>query len=253
MINRVLIIEDEKLNADRIKRLLLELRPELTILGLLDSVKDSVAWLAENDSPDMIMMDVRLADGLSFEIFDQVDVVSPVIFTTAYDEYAVRAFKHNGVDYLLKPIDRQELQRSIERHEFITQKLQGTDPSIEKLLATIRPKEYKSRFLLPFRDGFKTISVDDVCFFSSEMNVTFANLFTGGQEVIPHPLEKLEKRLDPKMFFRANRKYIIHIGSISGVHNYFNGKLKIDIRGYRDEEVIVSRDKAPLFKVWLDS
>ncbi|MEO4006181.1 LytTR family DNA-binding domain-containing protein [Flavobacterium sp. CAU 1735] len=251
-IKKIVIIEDEKPNADRLKRLLLDIRPDAEILAILDSVKESVAWLALHEKPDIIMMDVRLADGLSFEIFNHIEVKCPVIFTTAYDEYAVRAFKYNSIDYLLKPIEKEELETALNSYELHIQEVQTLNPIIENLLTQIQPKEFRNRFLLPYRDGYKTVMVSEVAFFFSELNTTQAHLFNGDFEIVTQPLEKLEQQLDPKHFFRANRQYIINMDSVALVQNYFNGKLKIVLKKYPDREVIISREKAPQFKNWMD-
>jgi len=252
MIKHILIIEDEKPNADRLKRLLGMLRPQATILGVLESVKGSVDWLSTHDCPDVIMMDIRLADGLSFNIFKEIELKCPVIFTTAYDEYAVQAFKHFSIDYLLKPVEKEELEAALERCEEIMTAMQSINPVVEQLLNHFKPKEFRSRFFLPYRDGYKTLLSNDIAFFSSEMKITNAFTNHGNIEIVPQSLEELEQQLDPKCFFRANRQYIIHRDAIARVHNYFNGKLKLDLKKNPDREVIISRDKAPVFKLWMD-
>lgn len=250
MINTILIIEDEKPNADRLKRLISMIRPNAAIMEVIESVSESVSWLSSNKCPDLIMMDVRLADGLSFEIFDKTSFNCPIIFTTAYDEYAVRAFKYNSIDYLLKPIEKEELEKAF----IMLEERNGPKPlqSIENLLSYINRKDYRSRFLLPYRDGFKTALVSDVEYFYSELKVTRARLLDGKDEVLQQTMEELEQQLDPKVFFRANRQFIIHIDSVMQIHNYFNGKLKITLRKSQDTEIIVSRDKALLLKNWMD-
>jgi len=251
-IKKILILEDEKLNSDRIQRLMLEIRPNIQISGVLTSIKKTVDWLSENESPDLIMMDIQLADGISFEVFNLAEIKCPVIFTTAYDEYAVRAFKYNSIDYLLKPIEKEQLEAAIIKFENSVQRSQQQYPLIEELLSNIRPKAYRTRFLLPYRDGYKKISVGDIAFFYSHMNINYANLFNGEKVVVPQTLETLEQELEPKNFFRVNRQYIIHANSIEKVHNFFNGKLKLELKNCTDADVIISRTKAPLFKMWLD-
>ena len=250
-IRKILILEDEKLNAERIQRLMRKIRPQIEIVNVLPSVKKTVDWLADNYNPDLIIMDIQLADGLSFEIFNLTDVKCPVIFTTAYDEYAVKAFKYNSVDYLLKPIEKDELEAAILKFENTVQQPYQQYALIEGLLNHIQPKVYRARFLLPYRDGYRKIQVEDIAFFYAHMNVSFANLMNGERVVVPQTLETLEQELDPRFFFRANRQYIIHVNSIEKVYNFFNGKLKLHIKDSTDE-VIVSRTKAPLFKSWLD-
>ncbi len=250
MIKNILIIEDEKPNADRLKRLISAVKPESNVLRTLESVSESIDWLLTNECPDLIMMDVRLPDGLSFEIFEKVKPKCPVIFTTAYDEYAVRAFKVNSVDYLLKPVEQEELEYSFRMAE--ERMLKNQTVSIENLLSQISKKEYRSRFLLPFRDGYKTVVVSDIAYLHSELKITKAKLLNGSEEVLSQTLEELEQQLDPKLFFRVNRQFIIHIDSIQHVHNYFNGKLKIELKKNPDLEIIVSRDKATAIKTWMD-
>jgi two-component system, LytTR family, response regulator LytT len=248
MINSIVIIEDEKPNADRLKRLIKTIRPQAEILTFIDSIAESVDWLNNHPHPDVIMMDVRLADGLSFEIFEQTKVDSPVIFTTAYDEYAVKAFKYNSIDYLLKPVEQDELETAFAKLETT----QNNPVQIEGLLNFLQPKEYRNRFLLPYRDGYKSLLVNDVAYFYSELKITRAKLYNGTEEIVPQTMEDLEQQLSPKVFFRANRQFIVHIEAIEQVHNYFNGKLKLAIKNTPDAEIIVSREKANLLKNWLD-
>jgi DNA-binding LytR/AlgR family response regulator len=250
MIEKILIIEDEKPNADRLQRLIKIIRPKATILEVLDSISDSVVWFNTHEKPDVVMMDVRLSDGLSFEIFEQVNINCPIIFTTAYDEYAVKAFKYNSIDYLLKPVEQDELLTAFTKLEALS--VDSRQKSLEGLLDFLKPKDFRCRFLLPYKDGYKTVQVSDIAFFYSKLKITRAKLFSGSEETIPLTLEELELQLNPKTFFRANRQIIIHVDAIQQVHNYFNGKLKIDIAKNADIEVIISRDKAGLFKSWMD-
>lgn len=250
-IKKILILEDEKLNAERIQRLMLKIRPGTEIVGVLPSVKKTVHWLSENECPDLIMMDVQLADGLSFEVFNLAEVKCPVIFTTAYDEYAVKAFKYNSVDYLLKPIENDELEAALIKFENAASQMQPQLSLIEKMLAQLQQKEYRTRFLLPYRDAYKKINVVDIAFFYSQTNISYANLFNGEQVVVPQTLEVLEQELEPKHFFRVNRQYIVHVNAIEQVHNFFNGKLKLKVKNWTDADIVVSRTKAPLFKTWL--
>lgn len=251
-LNKILIIEDEKPNADRLKRLLLKLRPHAEIVSVEESIISAVNWLENNPAPDMIMMDVRLADGLSFEIFNKFEIRSPVIFTTAYDEYAVQAFKYNSIDYLLKPIEEEELELALRRYETFIETVPFVGTAIEGLLNYIQPKDYRKRFLIPHRDGYKTVLSEDVLYFYTELGISKAMLNTGSVENVPQTLEELEKQLDPKFFFRANRQFIIHIDAVKQIFNHFNGKLKLELRKQPEIEVVVSREKASAFKSWLD-
>ena len=251
VIKNILILEDEKPNSDRIQRLMLKIRPDIEILGVLPSVKKTVEWFLANEGPDLVLMDIQLADGVSFDIFSLADIKCPVIFTTAYDEYAVKAFKYNSIDYLLKPIEKDELEAAFIKFETSIHQSYQQYPSIEELLSQIRPKEYRTRFFLPYRDGYRKINVEDIAFFYSQLNISYANLFSGEQVVVPQTLEMLEQELEPKNFFRVNRQYIVHVNAIEKVHNFFNGKLKLIVKNH-EQDVIVSRTKAPLFKTWLD-
>ncbi|OPC03906.1 DNA-binding response regulator [Elizabethkingia ursingii] len=249
----ILIIEDERPNAERLTRLIQGIKPQAKILSVLESVSESVEWLESNDKPDLIMMDIKLSDGLSFEIFDKTQLVDvPIIFTTAYDEYAIKAFKQYSIDYLLKPVDKEELDIAFEKYDQLDMLVnKATNPSIEKLLDEFRPKSYRTRFLLSYRDGFKTVMVNDVLYFYSEQKITKARLIDNTDEIIPHTMDELEQQLDPKLFFRANRQFIICINAVEHVYNYFNNKLKVAMKKNNDVEIIISRDKAPLLKNWM--
>ncbi|MHC5201754.1 LytR/AlgR family response regulator transcription factor [Myroides sp. LJL119] len=250
----VLIIEDELRNANKLVRLLKELRPFASVLAVLESIDESVKWLNENPKPDVIFMDIRLEDGLCFEIFQEVKVSSPVIFTTSYDEYALKAFKVNSIDYLMKPLRVEDLQRAINKLEAFVNPSDITD-SIKDILGYLNTQQqiYRSRFLLPYKDGFITVKVKDIDYIYSEQKITHLveqNLTT---HILGQTMEDLEEELDPKLFFRANRQHIIHIDSIASIQNYFNGKLKIILHRDPQREIIISREKAPLFKSWLNS
>ena len=197
------------------------------------------------------MMDIRLSDGVSFDIFDKVAIQCPIIFTTAYDEYAVQAFKYNSVDYILKPVEKEELHSALNKVDDYKSKMEN-QLSIDKLLSYVKQKEYRTRFLIPFRDGFQTILVTDLSFIYMDMKLTKARLKNGKDVVLNLSLDDLEKQLDPKFFFRANRQFIIHVDSVDQLVNYFNRKLKV-ILFNADVEVIVSREKSNLLKEWLDS
>jgi DNA-binding LytR/AlgR family response regulator len=246
----VLIIEDEEVNAHRLQRLLMKVRPDFEVQGVIGSIAKSVEWLSKNALPDLIFMDIRLSDGASFEIFNLTEIKCPVIFTTAYDEYAVKAFKYNSIDYLLKPVEKEELNAAIIKFENLTQQSHSQE-ALKNLLEYINKKEYRSRFLIPYRDSYKQINVKDIAFFCSDDGTTFAISFNGEKNTISQTLETLEEELDPKQFFRANRQYIIHINSILKVHHYFNSKLKLEIK-HSKEGVVVSRLKATSLKNWLD-
>lgn len=255
---KILIIEDEKHNAARLQRLLQEFNLRIEVVGILETVKESVDWLNTNIAPDVILMDVRLADGLSFDIFLQTRLTSPVVFTTAYDEYAVRAFKVNSIDYLLKPVEKQELFAALQKVQSLKSDQIKPDtavnPGFEHLLEFFKNKAvtYRKRFLLPVYNGYKTLPVEDIDFIYSEYKITHLVLQNGKTETVQQSMEDLEEELDPSVFFRANRQMIISVQSIERILNNINGKLNIVLKRNKEKEVLISREKAPLFKTWLD-
>lgn len=250
---KILIIEDEKHNASRLQRLLADISPEFEVVGVLETVKESIDWLKKNATPDVILMDIRLSDGLSFDIFEKADVASPVIFTTSYDEYAVRAFKVNSIDYLLKPIEKEELEAALKKADMEKKKIA---PALEQeqLLNLFREKGpiFRKRFLLPGYNGYKIISVSEIAYIFTEQKITYLVTCERKSEMLGQTMDELEDELDPDVFFRANRQFIIHIDSVNRIQNDMNGKLKISLKQDQSVEIIVSREKAPLLKKWLD-
>ncbi|MBL7925502.1 MAG: response regulator transcription factor [Bacteroidia bacterium] len=250
---KFLIVEDEKPNANRLKKMVEQLDNTYQVVDMVDSVSGAVEWFNQNTHPEIVLMDIRLADGLSFDIFSRVKVGSAVIFTTAYDEYALQAFKVNGVDYLLKPIEAEELETAIAKVKQ-THISATANPYLDELMSYIKQKDvtYRSRFLFPYKDGYKTINVSEIDLIYSEDKNTHLILQNGTMQMAGQTLEELEEQLDPAVFFRANRQYIININSIESIHNHFNGKLKVVVRKQTQHEILVSKEKAPLFKQWLD-
>ncbi|WP_194778086.1 LytR/AlgR family response regulator transcription factor [Pararhodonellum marinum] len=250
-VKKIVIIEDEEANSDRLKRMILNLRSNYQIIEILSSINKSVDWLTSHDHPDLLFMDIQLSDGLSFEIFNQIELKCPVIFTTAYDEFAIKAFKFNSVDYLLKPVLKDELEFAIKKFEGLESSIGEKNTALKKLLTIIDKKEFRTRFLVPYKDGFKQIYVDSISYFFSEFGTTYAISFDGEKNLLDHTLESLEEQLDQKVFFRANRQYLVNINSISQVHNHFNSKLKVELKQLKNG-IIISRLKATSFKKWLD-
>ena len=250
---KILIIEDEKHNAARLQRIVEEINPSYQIVAVLQTVSSTVEWLNAHAVPNVILMDVRLADGLCFEIFSQTGVVSPVIFTTAYDEYAVRAFKVNGIDYLLKPIEKQELIVALDKVKPRAAGF-GPDAGLTELLKVFKEHNtvYRRRFLIPSFDGYKTIAVEEIDLVYSEFKVTHLLLKNGSKEIVSQSMEDMEDELDPETFFRANRQIIVNVNCIKSIQNDSNGKLRILLKRNFDTEILVSREKAPVFKGWLD-
>ncbi|MBU0487469.1 MAG: LytTR family DNA-binding domain-containing protein [Bacteroidetes bacterium] len=251
---KVLIIEDEPFAQKELERILLKVRPDIRIVAFLDSVDESVDWLKSNPKPDLIFMDIQLSDGLSFRIFRQVDVTSPVIFTTAYNEYALLAFKVNSIDYLLKPIEEGELEAAISKYENLKATF-GSQPDFNmetlKNIFQGMTKEYKTRFVATLGDQIIHLTTDQIAYFYSEDKVTFVLTTQKKKYILNNTLDQLEEKLDPAQFFRINRKYIARISNIASVNKYFNGKLKLKLQPETEDEVTVSREKAGRFLEWL--
>ncbi|TVZ10355.1 LytTR family two component transcriptional regulator [Cellulophaga sp. RHA_52] len=249
----VIIIEDEKPAARRLSRLLAELN--VTVSTMLHSVEESIIWFNENDHPDLIFLDIQLSDGLSFEIFDQVNVKSAIIFTTAYDEYALQAFKLNSVDYLLKPIDDEELEVAVNKYKNMTAsktKIAVDFEDIKKLLVNPIEREYKKRFTVKVGQHIKIINADEIECFFSENKGTYAATADGRNYLLDVTLENLESELEPKNFFRVSRKFYVNVNYIKDIVSYTNSRLKIVLNKYNDSEIIVSREKVKDFKLWLE-
>jgi DNA-binding LytR/AlgR family response regulator len=253
----ILLIEDEAPAARRLEKMILELAPEAKIVQTLDSVGNAIEYLQGLPALDLIFTDIQLADGLSFEIFEQVEVRVPIVFTTAYDEYALRAFKVNSIDYLLKPIDKGELQKSLDKWRALKSQF-ASDDSLQKNLSQIlqqiqgNKKEYKSRFLVKMGEKLISVAEPEIAYFQAEEKIVFLHTSQGKKYILDYTLDDLEDILNPQHFFRLNRQYIAHLQAIKSINTYFNGKLKIQLSPETTEEVIVSREKSPVLKDWLD-
>ena len=249
---KILILEDEPLAAKRLESLMKSVEPNAEILAKLESVRSAVKWFNEHPQPDLILMDIQLADGLSFELFQQVDITAPIIFTTAYDQYAIRAFKVNSVDYLLKPIEQDELEAAVDK--FKMQRQPNVQDQIGKVLETLlgQKTEWKTRFLLKAGARFDVVEVADVAYLYAEDKVVFLVTKDQKKYFVDDTLDELEQKLNPKNFFRLNRKYFSQLSAIERIEPHFNGRLKIKLRHRDDEDIYVSREKAEAFKKWLD-
>jgi DNA-binding LytR/AlgR family response regulator len=252
---RILIIEDEKPAAEWLRHLILKFNSNISILAICDSVSGAIDWFLQNPAPDLVFMDIQLADGLSFEIFERVIVPCPVIFTTAYEEYAVKAFKVNSVDYLLKPIAYHELEAAFQKFVDQYQKTQ-TSPSVTvELLNKVKEmlrKQYKTRFVIKVGEHLKSIPVEDILFFYSLEKATFLCTVDFKNYLIDYSLDRISELVDEHQFFRINRKYILSNKSIADIVFYSNSRLKIKLKKPDEEGIIVSRDKVAAFKDWLD-
>lgn len=254
---KAIIVEDERLIAEELKYKITEVSNEITIIEILPSVKSAIKWLTDHKPPDLIFTDIQLSDGISFEIFEKIQLNIPVIFTTAYNEYAIQAFKVNGIDYLLKPVDSDELAKAIKKSQSIINKNTEYPLELNNLLTYIENREFttkkfKSSFLVFSHKQWLPIGVNDIACFLKEA-VVYLYTYSGDRFPIDfETLDELEELLDPKVFYRANRQTIISILSISSFKPMDNQKLSIILKSQLKMEVDISREKAPHFKKWLD-
>jgi len=250
--NKVLIIEDERLAAEKLERMVLKLKPEWTLLGPIETVEHAVKWLNTNPSPDLILLDIQLADGISFEIFDQAEVPSPVIFTTAYDEYAIRAFKVNSIDYLLKPIDPDALDVALRKFERMNTTLVPDRMKLETARQQIS-QGYKSRFLVKVGSNLLSVLTRDVELFFIDERSVFIRTFQGKTYDVDYSLDQLQQLVDPDQFFRINRNYLVNIDAVTKLVSYSSSRFKLELHPeFRADDLIVARDKASDFKKWMD-
>lgn len=251
----ILIIEDEEPAFRRLQKMLKELEPGHLLLQQIVSVTSAVKFFKENDAPDLIISDIQLSDGVSFEIFKQVDIKCPVIFTTAYDQYAIEAFKVNSIDYLLKPIKKEELEKALSKYKALTPATPVTPAiDINKLLQSLQPggsTDYKKRFVVRYGEHIKTIDIEEVVYFYTEDKATFLCTKDARRFVIDFNLDTLESILDPKVFFRINRQYIISIHSIAEMFAYSKSRVLIKLTPPSKHETIVSTERSADFKHWL--
>ena len=244
----VVIVEDEKFAAKKLEDLLRKVDPGMEILQKLESVEDAINWFSQNDKPDLIFMDIQLDDGISFEIFDAVKIECPVIFTTAYNEYAIRAFKVNSVDYLLKPIELEALQSAINKFKKLFVGNHDLEDRISKVFNQLSLK-HKTRFFVKVGIRFQSIPVENICCFFVEERNTFLNTTEGKTYDLDYSLDQLQKMVDPDLFFRVNRNYLVNINCIGDIVSYSTSRLKLKVG---KTEQIVSRDKVADFKLWMD-
>lgn len=250
---RTLIIEDEEPAAARLQKMLLEIDPEITVLGVIVSIKSAVAWLDKNAMPDLILMDIHLSDGTSFDIFNEVKVTCPVIFITAYDQYALKSFQVNGIDYLLKPVKKDELKRALEKFNkwFMNRSGQGIDYSKLASLIQKSDRELKKRILIRYGDIIKTVEIADVAYFYTEGKINFLKTKSNITYPIDFNLDELEHIIDPKVFFRINRQFIVNFDAITKMVSFSKSRVKITLSPISDIETIVSTERSGNFKHWL--
>lgn len=251
---RILIVEDEFYAAKRLKSMLLKELPDASILEVFDTIEETVNWLSSHVEPNLIFMDIQLADGLSFQIFDKVKVACPIIFVTAYDEYALSAFKVNSIDYLLKPIEEKDLRTAINKYQQMYAAKGGEQMDWQRISRDfIQPqKQFKQRFLIKRGNAYAYLNTSDIRLIYSEDGLSFALCKDNKKQVIDQSLEKIHTGLNPDNFFKVGRKHIVALTSIQQIHPYLNGRLKLDIDGNFDAPIIVSRERVKAFKAWLD-
>jgi DNA-binding LytR/AlgR family response regulator len=248
----VVIIEDEKPAARRLNRMISALGIEAH--QMLHSVEESLNWLQNNPQPDLIFLDIQLSDGLSFEIFEEIEVNSAIIFTTAYDEYALKAFKLNSIDYLLKPIDEDELKTAVEKYKNTTPnqtEVQVNLDDIRKLLVNPVDRKFKKRITAKVGQHIKIIPIDDIECFYSENKSTYIHTKENRSYLLDHSLENWQEQLNPEHFFRVNRTFIVQVNAIKDIISYTNSRLKIILSSYKENEIIVSRERVKEFKQFI--
>ncbi|WP_066830176.1 LytR/AlgR family response regulator transcription factor [Rufibacter ruber] len=254
----ILLIEDEYLASEKLEAQLLRYDPRIRVLDTIDSIRNAVRWFENNPAPDLAFLDIHLSDGNSFEIFQKVEVKCPIIFTTAYDEYAVKAFKVNSIDYLLKPISNEDLAAAMEKFKRLRQS-QPAPPALDmhQIMALLNRNNqpetphYKNRFLVKSGQKIRSISTEEIAYFYAEDKIVFLITTTGQRFITDYTLDTLQELLDPEQFSRLNRQFIAHIHSIDEIHPYLKGRLKVYVKPATDKEIIISNERAHAFKEWL--
>jgi DNA-binding LytR/AlgR family response regulator len=251
---KILIVEDEELAVKKLRKTLEAVDPSAEIAGITDSIQSSVEWLQQHPAPDLILMDIELADGQSFEIFNLTEVRSPVIFTTSYDEYALKAFKVNSVDYLLKPVQKDELQAAISKFNKLNP-AGNTDISIDSLVKELQqklqPKDFRKRFLVKHAQKLVSIEVGEIAYFYSDGRLNFFKTTDNRKFVVDYTMDELEEMLDPESFFRISRSFYVSISSVDKIDDYFGNRLILGLKPSVDKEALVSREKVTEFKKWM--
>jgi two-component system, LytTR family, response regulator LytT len=255
---KVFIIEDEDLAVKKLRKTLESVDETAEVVGVADSIRGSVNWLQNNPQPDLILMDIELADGQSFEIFDKVNVKSTVIFTTSYDEYALRAFKVNSVDYLLKPVQKEDLEAALDKIKKLKE-MYGSqenatlsvDSLVKELKQKLQPREFRKRFLVKHAQKLVSVDVEEIAYFYSDGRLNFFKTYDNKKYVVDYTMDELEEMLDPVRYFRISRAFYVSIKSIDQIHDYFGNRLLLHLHPVVDKESIVSREKVTEFKKWM--
>jgi len=252
---RVLIVEDEPLAVVKLKGMVEKLFNDLLVVGETDSVESTLNWLAQNTNPDLIFMDIHLGDGLCFNIFEKTKLDCPVIFTTAYDHYAIKAFKTNSIDYLLKPIEEEELKGAIEKFKRLQNGAKQPvfeTQMIDAVKRALFAKEYKDRFIVKVGEHIRIIPINEVLYFFSFQKGTFLRTKQGKNYLLELSLEKLEEQVDPKIYFRINRKYMVCLDGISDIISVSSSRLKLKMPLQEEDDLVVSRERISEFRTWLE-
>jgi two-component system, LytTR family, response regulator LytT len=253
---KILIVEDEELAVKKLQKTLLSIDRMVEVVGVTDSIKSTVEFLKQNSAPDLILMDIELADGQSFEVFNMVPVKNPVIFITSYDEYALKAFKVNSVDYLLKPVQKDELEAALNKYKELNAADNSKNSSdinnlIKELQTKLQPKEYRKRFLVKQAQKLVSIEVDDIAYFYSDGRLNFFKTRDNRKFVVDYTMDELSDMLDPEKYFRISRAFYVSVDSIDQIHDYFGNRLLLNLTPALDKEALVSREKVMDFKKWM--
>jgi DNA-binding LytR/AlgR family response regulator len=255
---KILIVEDEELAVKKIQKTLAGVAPDAEVVAVTDSISSTVNWLEENSAPDLILMDIELSDGQSFEIFNQTTIKSPVIFTTSYDEYALKAFKVNSIDYLLKPIQKEDLEAALQKlkrmkdlYKTDNKSEVSIDNLVKELQHKLQPKEFRKRFLVKQAQKLVSIEIDDIAYFFSDGRLNFFKTYDNKKFVVDYTMDELEDMLDPDKYFRISRSFYIAVNSVDQIHDYFGNRLLLHLKPVVDKESIVSREKVTDFKKWM--
>ena len=251
---KILIVEDEELAVKKLQKTLLGIDKMVEIVGVTDSIKSTVEFLKDNPSPDLILMDIELADGQSFEVFNMVNVKGPVIFITSYDEYALKAFKVNSVDYLLKPVQKDELEAALNKYRALNQPEKSSSDLnnlIKELQNKLQPKEFRKRFLVKQAQKLVSIEVEDIAYFYSDGRLNFFKTRDNRKFVVDYTMDELSEILDPETYFRISRSFYVSVDSIDQIHDYFGNRLLLNLNPPLDKEALVSREKVMDFKKWM--
>lgn len=256
---RVLIIEDEELAQKKLQKTLQSVDANAEVVGVADSIRSSVNWLQSNPAPDLILMDIELADGQSFEIFDKIEVKSTVIFTTSYDEFALKAFKVNSVDYLLKPIQKEDLEAALNKMKNLKSlystpvetPAMNVESLVKELQQKLQPKEFRKRFLVKHAQKLLSIEIDEIAYFYSDGRLNFFKTNDNKKFVVDYTMDELEAMLNPDRYFRISRSFYVSVACIDQIHDYFGNRILLHLKPVVDKEAIVSREKVSDFKKWM--